>query len=736
MNLKPWVLLFICIISIQKVSAQETFPPPKVPIKIQAHKAEGKIIIDGKLDEKDWELAQSIEEFTQVEPFQGQKPHYKTRVKILYDSENLYIGAYCEDSIPLKSDIRVQSLNRDFDFLNGDFFGIRMDPFNGKRNCLGFDTNPYGVQKDLQAFDAQIVEINWNALWKVKTQIGKKAWVAEFSIPFTSIRYPRQKPGEKGTWTMTFIRIKRKINEFTSFPPLPRSASPTRMAYGAEIVGLDLPNPKANIQAQPYILYLNDRSLIHDTLSTSSKPKLGIDVKWAINTHSQLDFTVNPDFAQADIDQPIINLGRSAVNLPEKRPFFLDNAGLFFVGIPGTLFRSTFYEPFYSRTIGLNSEGLPQNIQGGARFVDRTTQRTLGGMFLRQSGADSLLGTDYFIGRYQKNFGKEENVGILITNKYEEPIRPQLAHVSNTSISINGIYHLNSNLNFNYLISGTQELKDHSKGLAGSFNINYKTNDWTLLTEHHYVSQNYNPALGFLSRQGVLYNNFSLERNLRSKSLPKSWKQFTPGIYLDLYNNLSNGQIQEEDIAIDPVSIEWANGEEFFAYVQISHQNLTDTFSPLHINIVPGQYNYTQGSFAYNSDLSRPFSFTVFGTFGNYYNGTQLEPKVSVTYTPDPHYVFSLTYDWGHFQHLGILNQNINTHLIVGKAQLYYNPRLYFNGLLEYNSLNQSLSYNAKFTWEYSPLSFIYLVLTNVNDKYNQYQERQVIGKISFIKQF
>jgi len=735
MPFKISILLLILLIG-KSVLAQETFPPPVHPLKIQAHRAQGKIILDGKLDEKDWESTPTIGDFTEVEPFQGKTPRFKTRVKILYDSTNLYIGAFCEDSIRTKKDIRVRDLSRDFDFQNGDIFGFRIDPFNGKRNCLGFDTNPYGVQRDLQAFDSQIFELNWNALWKVKTRRTAEGWYAEFAIPFTSLRYPNSKLSNNHTWNLIFIRIKRKTNEYSTFPALPRSVYPTRMAYGAELEGLVLPSPTANIQVQPYVLFSQDHSNIHDSLSNTHKPKAGFDLKWALNTHTQLDLTVNPDFAQSDIDQPVINLGRSAINYPEKRQFFLDNSGLFSIGIQGTLFRSTFYQPFYSRTIGLNSEGLPQAIQGGARIVDRTPKRTLGAMFLRQEGKDSIIGTDYLVARVQKNYGKEENIGFLLTEKYEEPNTARAPHISNTSFSINGLNHLSPNFNVNYLLSGTQELKDHSHGLAGSVNFNYRTNKWTLITEHHYLGERYNPALGFLSRGGVIYNNLSIERNFRSPKFPKSILQITPGFYYDLYQDPKTFQIQEEDINFNPLSIQWVNGANLFLVATYTYQNITDTFSPLHLKINPGKYRFWQSLSAFSSDLSKPLSIVFFGTFGAYYNGIQIEPNMTLRYSPDPHYVFSLQYDWGHFKHLGSLSQNIDTHLWVASTQIYYNPRLFFNGLMEYNSLNNSLSYNTKLTWEYSPLSFIYLVLTNVNDRYNQYQEKQFIAKISFIKQF
>ena len=57
-----------------------------------------------------------------------------------------------------------------------------------------------------------------------------------------------------------------------------------------------------------------------------------------------LDLTVNTDFAQVESDQQQVNPTRFPLFFPEKREFFLENAGLFRIGEitrpfepPGTL---------------------------------------------------------------------------------------------------------------------------------------------------------------------------------------------------------------------------------------------------------------------------------------------------------------------------------------------------------------------------------------------------------------
>lgn len=718
------------------VFAQATFAPPVKPIQIQAHRIHQKLKIDGILDEQDWQSVQLVGDFIQVEPHQGQAATYNTEVKVLFDDTYLYIGAFCKDSIKGIRDLRVQDLSRDFEGNSGDIFAIRIDAFNNKRNCLVFDTNPYGVQKDAQVFDDQNFEINWNALWQVKTSVTTKGWYAEFAIPFKSLRYPKPSGSKITIWGIKFQRILRRLNEYSAFPAFPRNVDGGRMSYAAELTKLELPSPHSNFQILPYGLYINDQQRTHDSLQRSSKVKFGLDAKWAPTTHSQIDLTINPDFAQADVDKQVINLSRSAILLPEKRQFFLDNSGLFTAGLPGSQFRSDFIQPFYSRTIGLNTLGLPQPIEGGIRYVDRTEGRTIGAMYLRQQGADSIRATDFSVFRYQKSYGRQSNAGLLLTNKYEETFRNNISHIANTTLTLNGINRLNANLTTNYMVSGSREGQNRTNGLAALANFNYENNKFYLNTEHYIVTDNYNPAMGYFARGGVVYNNLSVFPHIRGSWLGKYIRELQPGIYIDIYQNIHGLSSQEQDYGFNPVSLHFNNGSAVFFVDILNVQTITTAFRPVNATINAGRYTFWQHTLDYRSDQSKHFSAELNATIGRYFNGSQVEYSINARYTPDPHAVFFINYDHNKLQHLGLYKQNITTQLLAAGTRLYWSPKLFFNGLLQYNSVNSSLNYNLRASWEYHPLSFIYLVLTDINDKSSAFKERQFINKISFVRQF
>ena len=245
-------VLFYFVLTSQIIFAQDAtvFPAPANQLVVQATKTTSKITIDGNLNEVDWQNAKVVTDFAQVEPFQGQKPKYSTDVKILFDNKNIYISAFCRDTMG-KKNVRVQDFRRDFDFFDNDLFGVALDPFNKKRNATAFQTNPYGALRDLQVFDDLVFDGEWDALWTSRSTITNEGWCCEMAIPWKTLRYPNQ-PTSETTWGINFVRVARKDNETSAFPGYPRSFDSYRMDYTALLKGIEPPPPSTNIQANPY----------------------------------------------------------------------------------------------------------------------------------------------------------------------------------------------------------------------------------------------------------------------------------------------------------------------------------------------------------------------------------------------------------------------------------------------------------------------------------------------------
>jgi len=460
----------------------EVFQPDSVKKIIQAAPITRSLRVDGRLDEAEWAQALPVTGFVQIEPYQRQAATHDTEVRLLYNRNFLYVAARLRDSEGRRA-LRVPNLKRDFQYGSSDVFGVSVDGFRDQRNAMMFAANPYGSQRDLLSFDDAIFDEDWDGLWRVRTTRSDSGWVVEMAIPWQTLRYQRRDTSRSGdqTWGINFFRLRRASNELTTWSAIPRAFSPLRMPYEGLLTGLQPPPPRANVRVQPYLLLSDDRydgSEIGQRHTTALKA--GGELKWAINPSTVLDLTVNTDFAQADADRQVNNLTRLSVFFPERRPFFLENAGLFGVGLAslngGNWGGQMTVQPFFSRRIGLDAAGQPIPIEAGARLVYRSPERNAGVLYMRQRGATGLSATNYVVGRFSENFGKQNRLGGLLT------LRNDATHTNLTG-SVDGFFRLQPSLSLSTMLSvsgssGNPVTARNEPGFFGFYQLLRKSNQW------------------------------------------------------------------------------------------------------------------------------------------------------------------------------------------------------------------------------------------------------------------
>lgn len=731
-SLKKWGIPILVVLN-GNLKAQDTtnysgnFAPPAKPSSIYALKATGNIVADGKLTEADWAKGETIMRFVQVEPYQGEKPKYPTTVKILFDNKNIYVGAYCRDTVGKKG-VRVQDFRRDFEYFDNDLFGVAFDPFNKKRNATAFQTNPYGALRDLQVFDDLVFDREWDALWSARSNITDSGWTCEMVIPWKTLRYP--KTTDSTTWGINFVKIARKENEASAFPGFPRSFDTYRMSYVALLKGIQPPKPSTNIQVNPYwVNQLNTQREAGKEKITDYTTKLGGEIKYSPTVHSTLDFTVNTDFAQADADRQVNNLTRFSVLFPERRQFFLENAGLFNAG------SEYIYRPFFSRSIGLDNDGNPIPIDAGLRYTDKTTSYSLGAMYVHQRQSATTLASNNSVVSFIKNYGNQNNIGVLVTSKIEESSDSIKAN-NNTTVTITGLNRITDKLSFNYSVSGSETTgKNKDDGFAANTSLVYAANNFVWVWNTGIVSKTYNPQLGFLTRNDFFKNFvdvYLIKRKL--KWFPKFIRSFEPGVTIDMYQNINNLKLQEGYVGVYPIFFIFNNGAKLISTIQFNWQNLTTNFNPIGIEIAAGNYQYNSFSANFASDQSSKFSYSADVTAGGYYNGSIISFTGNIRYAPSPYFAANISYETNQLKQVGINKENLATQLVTPNIRMAVNPRLQLNVFYQYNTATERSRWNARFSWEYKPLSYIYLVFNE--NKTTGFKQDASIAKISYLKQF
>ncbi|MFQ6047141.1 MAG: DUF5916 domain-containing protein, partial [Gemmatimonadales bacterium] len=333
----------------------------------QAARREGRVAIDGRVEEPSWERALPVRLAVQGEPVEGAPAEYPTEARVLYDDEAIYVSAIMHD--PEARGIADQLVRRD-DRGQYDYFEFSLDPNNDRRTGYRFRVSAAGVQRDVYLYDDVREDENWDAVWESAVQRGGDSWSVELRIPLSQIRYDAS--DDVQSWGVNFSRRRLANNEVTYLALESRVRHGKVSAFG-KLEGLRLPRHSRRIEARPYAL-----SSVHTAPAESGDPffdgsqttaRGGLDLRYGLGAAFTLDMTLNPDFGQVEVDPAVINLTAFETFFPDKRPFFVEDAQVFDFTLSGRTNRL-----FYSRRIGREPHG---SAPSGSDFSDVPTQTTI-----------------------------------------------------------------------------------------------------------------------------------------------------------------------------------------------------------------------------------------------------------------------------------------------------------------------------------------------------------------------
>ncbi|MBK9797367.1 MAG: carbohydrate binding family 9 domain-containing protein [Holophagaceae bacterium] len=327
---------------------------------LRAQRTAQTIRLDGRLDEVVWSQAAPASGFTQEWPLRGQATRQRTEVRVLYDDHYLYIGARMHHDPTLDGGRAtvVKRLHRRDQDSQSDWFGAAIDSNHDRRTALVFEVNAAGVQKDQVIYNDVSFDASWDGVWESAVSADEGGWTAELKIPLALLRF---KPGEgPQTWGINFSRSDQgTIREFSRWMVVPRGES-SFVSRFPTLEGLEGLRPQPR---QEWVPFLSSARKFETTRPFDDRKwdqRAGLDARWGLNSHSQVDLSVRPDFGQVEVDQAVLNLGTLETFFPEKRPFFLEGMDAFRVAGP---------DLFYSRRIG---QGLSDpTLNAGESLQDR-----------------------------------------------------------------------------------------------------------------------------------------------------------------------------------------------------------------------------------------------------------------------------------------------------------------------------------------------------------------------------
>lgn len=697
-------------------------------------KAEGKITLDGVLEEKDWTSADVAKDFQQTFPYDSSLAETRTEVMLTYDDKNLYVAAICYDGMDGK--YVIQSLKRDFSFPVSDAFAIFIDPFDDGANGFSFSVNPLGVQREgtLENGGGFGVTTAWDNRWFSEVKIGDGKWVVEMKIPFKSIRYKT----DISQWGINFARNDLKRNESSTWSWVQRGQNVANLAYTGSLLW-DVAPKKAgsNISLIPYgIVGLN-----HD-YEVEKKTKvpwnLGLDAKVAITSSLNLDLTVRPDFSQVEVDRQVTNLSRFSLFFPEQRQFFIENNDLF------ARFGFSKIRPFFSRRIGLQS-GQVVPILGGFRLSGKVNQNWRIGFMSMQTEGGTPQGTqsqNFTVAAVQRRVFKRSNIGMIFVNKQAfDNFKPEwsdynrLLGLDFDLASANGKWQGKAFYHHSFSPGDAAFVGANATWLM------YNSANVTVHWNHEYVNENYNAEVGFVPRlsrfnpeTGELEKNtyWRLEPSFSYKFFPKNGNVVNWHGPQVSYDGFFDEQFSETDrylyagykIKFKNTSYFEVGYEEFFTKLFFD----TDVTFTDQDAITKGGYDYRDGFMFYKTDVRKRFTASMMATYGSYYSGTKVSSNVSLGYRAQPFAILSVAYDQNQIWLPG--GRRGSLHLIGPKFEFSFTRSIFFTTFFQYNTQADNFNINARFQWRFKPMSDLYLVYTDNYDQTLSVKNRAVVLKL------
>ncbi len=323
-------------------------------------------VLDGRTDDPAWQHAQVIDRFLEYDPDEGRETRFKTEVRVTYDDGNLYVLARMYDPAP---DSIISLLSRRDVRTQSEQLKLVIDSYHDRKTAFEFIVNPAGVKRDAYVSNDNNEDPSWDAVWDVATTIDSVGWVAEFRIPFSQIRYA---PGDEHTFGLLIVRDVARTGQRISWPLFHRAVQ-GYVSQAGELGGIGrLPTPR-RLELLPYAVVKNDTRDFGKTPPAGiarydhpNKITGGMDLKYGLSSNLTLDATINPDFGQVEADPAQLNLTAFESFFDERRPFFLEGAGIFTFNTSCADIDSGCTGLFYSRRIG-------RSPQLGSRYGDATS---------------------------------------------------------------------------------------------------------------------------------------------------------------------------------------------------------------------------------------------------------------------------------------------------------------------------------------------------------------------------
>jgi hypothetical protein len=679
------------------------------PPSVAALRVREDVHVDGVLDEPAWSRAGVAGGLRQIEPKEGAPASETTEVRVLYDHDTLYIGVRALDREPQKVIARVLQRDRILQagldnivrWAGDDGIAVLLDPFHDHRNAFVFATNPNGAEYEALVTDeSPLYNADWRAVWRVAARRTPDGWAAEIAIPFRSLRYPA---GDRGQpWGFNVERFVRRKSEQSLWTGWSRAEGGlNRVSRAGHLVGLSgLPRPHLNLEVKPYGLLGANRERQDDgSTPREATASVGGDLKWEVASGLVLDGTVNPDFAQVESDEQIVNLTRFDLFLPEKREFFLENAGVFEFGTRG-LFEPPPFLLFFSRQIGIKEDEGEVPVMGGVRLSGRAGRQTVGFLSLLQDEAFGDPRTSFAALRVKRDVGASGFLGGMLTDR-------RTREGGETDGGVDFSLWPTGRLNLTGFAALTSATAERDFDAAWRVGAEYHSSHLYLNGEQLVIGPDAETAMGFVTRTDIRRSDGLAVLTLRPGRLGVrdvelfgggDWITRTSGEEQDGYGFAGLG------LRLDP-------GDQASAMVIGGFTRLDEAFDLADRVPVPvGRYDFRQLQLALDSSPSRPVSLSAMANLSDQWDGEVDSLQTTLRVAVGSHLEAGPTWT---VSRADLPGGAFTAHVLGLRFGWAFSTRLFARAYVQYNSLDDKWITNVRVNFIHRPGSDLYVVFND-----------------------
>ena len=680
--------------------------------------------IDGDvLGDPVWAAVVPVSGFRQSAPDEGQPATERTEVRVVFTGDTIFFGVVCYDRDP--SSIIVSDSRRDSSMNDADSFQMVLDTFSDQQNGFVFGTTPAG-----QEYDGQVINeggsrslfggaggggfsrgsgggfnLNWDGAWQVRTAISEVGWSAEFAIPFRTIRYP---PRADQSWGVNFQRNVRRRNETAYWAPVPRQYNLYRVSIAGQLAGVNVPiGATRNLQLTPYVIgevVTRDAAPDRDPLAVGD---FGADLKYSVTSGLTLDATYNTDFAQVEVDDQRINLDRFNLFFPEKRPFFLENAGLFTVSNAGPASGMNLgqTELFFSRRIGISAAGEQIPILAGVRLSGKVSDTvTVGLINMQTEGIDGIVAPNNFtVVRLRRELPNRSSVSGLFVNR-QATGRQAVGDDYNRTYAVDGRWGIGQDGSVEGFVGRTEtpgrDGRDHALSLSGT----YSSERWRVISGYQENGEDFNPEVGFVRRTGFRKVDFGLSNTSRPEGFLK-WQELTPHMSFTRFWNFDG--IMETSFLHMHFESQFEDSSSAGVAHNVRSERVFSEFTISDIPVPPGRYDFNETQLSFNYNRSAPISFGIRATVGGFFGGDIVTVRPSIRARYGETFNLSLSYSRND---IDLPNGSVITNLTSVRFAYNFSPRLFAQTLVQHNDSADLWSINFRVGWLQDANTGLFLV--------------------------